>query len=245
MNPTRRALCGLGLASVPLAMIGPRVFSAEQGPAGTPDSFLTYLLEDTKRNCRLASVPGRERAHAFRRLGANAEVLTAFVLSRAPAAGIKGAVERRVGEEGVDALALRLRDAWPGRASVIGRDYGVALPQHLDHQTVTAAIENVRRYGCPRLGGVRRWFDREADRIEQWEGRPNAPVLIRQTPGNDFGPPGWSAGLGDGAQMSCWDLGVIIAALYLLTEIVPDLQLGAILGVLGLVYTVVCNPLNV
>jgi len=244
MNPTRRALCGLGLASVPLAMIGPRVFSAEQGTADTPDSFLAYLVEDTKRNCRLASVPGRKRADAFRRLGANAEVLTAFVLSRAPAAGIKSAVERRAGEEGVDALALRLREGWPGRASVIGREYGVALPQHLDHPTVTAAIENVRRYGCPRVGGIRRWFDREADRIEQWEGHA-APVIIRQTPGNDFGPPGWSAGLGDGAQFSCWDLGVIIAALYLVMEIVPDLQLGGILGLLGLVYAVVCNPFNV
>ena len=245
MNPTRRALCGLGLASVPLAMIGPRVFSAEQGKADMPDSFLAYLVEDTKRNCRLASLPGRERAHAFRRLGANAEVLTAFVLSRTPADSINGAVERRVSEEGVDALALRLRETWPGRASIVGRDYGVALPQHLDHPTVTAAIENVRRYGCPRLGGVRRWFEREADRIEQSEGRLNVPVLTRQTPGNDFGPPGWSAGLGDGSEFSCWDLGVIIASLYFLVEVVPDLRLGGILGLLGVVYAVVCNPFNV
>jgi len=242
MNPTRRSLCGLGIASVPLAMLGPRVYSAEQGTTETRDSFLAYLVEDTKRNCRLASVPGRERAHAFRRLGANAEVLTAYVLSRPGVAAVKDAVGQRVRREGIDAVAHKVRERWPEYAAGLSREYGVAFPADLDYPTVIKAIENVQRYGCPRLGGVRGWFEREADQIDRLEGRGAATVLARQTPGNDFGPDGWSAGLGDNEGVSCYKLGVTLAAMYLVTEILPDLNLGTVLAILGVVYAVACNP---
>jgi len=224
MNPTRRAFCGLGIASVPLAVLGRPLLSAGQEPAGAGDSFLSYLVEDTKKNCRLAGRPGRGRAQAFRRLGANLEVSAAYLHSREPIGRVKELVGRKGQAQGIDALADHLREGWRDFAAGLAREYGIPIPPELDHQTVTNAIRNVQRHGCPRLGGARAWLEREADRIERLEGRVAVAIPV-QTPGNDFGPLGWSAGIGDPVGVSCWDLGLLLAALYLTMDVLPELAI--------------------
>jgi len=243
MNPTRRSLCGLGLASVPLAALGPRLLPAARQTVERVDPLLAYLVEDTRRNCRLARRPGRERAQSVRGLGANLGVLTAYLHSRHPMAGIHYAIRQRLNNEGVDTVAQRARDAWPGLASALAREYQVPLPDVPEYRALTTAIENLQRYGCPRLGGMRGWFEREADRIEQTEGRAGATALVRQTPGSDFGPAGWNAGIGDPDQLSCWDLGVFVAALAVLEYFQPELVpvLSPIIVILGFVSAVACN----
>ena len=241
MNPTRRALCGLGVASVPLAMFGPRVFSAEQASTEAADAFLAYLAEDTKRNCRLAARPGRERAQAFRRLGANLEVAVAYAHSRDAIRDVKRRVSARVQAESLDAVALRVREGWRAFAAELGRDGGITVPPELDHDVVTAGIARAQRYGCPRATGVRAWLEREADRLDRLEGRAAAAIPV-QTPGNDYGPEGWSAGIGDPPPMSCYDLGVLIAVIWAVIEVCPDfgapLRIPA--AILGVVYAVSC-----
>ena len=244
MNPTRRSLCGLGIASVPLAIISPKVFSAAQDPAQGADPLLAYLEADTKRHCRLAQQPGAQRANHLRALGANIEVLAAYFHSRMPVARIQQTLARRMQDEGVGVLAQKARDAWPRQAARITKDFGVALPQDLQPLLVDKAVESVARYGCPRMSGVRGLLEAEADRIERWEGRVGLVTTIRQTPGNDYGPPGWAAGAGDfGGELSCWDLELLMAAIGLVIAFQPETAtvLGEIGAIIGAAYVIACG----
>jgi hypothetical protein len=244
MNPTRRSLCGLGIASVPLAIISPKVFSAAQDPAQDADPLLAYLEEDTKRHCRLLQQPGAQRAIHLRALGANIDVLAAYFHSRMPVARIQEKFVRRLQDEGGGVLAQKALEAWPREAARISRDFGVPLPQDLQPALVDKAIESVARYGCPRMSGVRKCLEAEADRIERWEGRVGLVMPVRQTPGNDYGPPGWAAGIGDfGGQLSCWDLELLMAAIGIIIAFQPETAtiLGEIGAILAAAYVIACG----
>lgn len=244
MDRTRRSLCGLGIASVPLAVIAPKLLAAAQEPGQAGDPLLAYLAADTKRHCRAASRPGEAQAPHVRALAANLGILATYVHSRLPVAEMEASFRARVAEEGSTAVSQRFREVWPVHLDRIGKDFGVQLPNQFDEAAVLRAIENLDRYGCPRLGGMRRWMETEADRLEHLEGRSAAAKLVRQTPGSDFGPPGWSAGVGDpGFSLTCWDLNVLVAAVGVLIVFEPmaGVAFAQAAVILNFVIAIVCS----
>jgi hypothetical protein len=241
MDRTRRSLCGMGIASVPLAVIAPKLLPAAQEPAEDP--LLAYLAAEARRHCRGASRPGAPRAAHLRGLAANVGMLTTYMHSRLPVADIEASFRRRVQDEGSAVLAQKAREAWPRDAERLGKEFGVRLPRELDEAAASRAIENIERYGCPKLGGVGRWIEAEAERVERWEGRAAAAAPVRQTPGNDFGPPGWAIGSGDpGFTVGCYELAIIVAAVEVLLVFQPELMpvFAQIAVILNLVMTVAC-----
>jgi hypothetical protein len=243
MNPTRRSLCGLGIASLPLAMIDPGLVKAARKAGNQEDELLAVLVRDTVRNCRLAARPGRGRAGYVRALGANVDMLAAYLHSRPQLPEKVRALAARVRAEGPDRLAFAARDAWPAVASDLATQYGVQPPGDLDHAVLVTAALHLARHGVPRMHGVRRLLDREADRLEAFGGA--AAVPVRQTPGNDFGPAGWSAGIGDPNEPSCYDLGILMALLMFL-ELIPELATVAagIMAAVAMVAALACGPLE-
>jgi hypothetical protein len=245
MDRTRRSLCGLGIASVPLAVIAPKLLPAAQDPAEEPDPMLAYLVAETMRNCRAAARPGRGRGRYVRALGANVETLSAYLHSRPRALELGARIKQRVRDEGADVLAARARDKWPRLASELARDYGVTPPADLDNDALAIGLHNLESRGLPNFRAVRRYLDREADAIEFSEGRAAAVTPARQTPGNDYGPPGWNAGIGDPNELSCYDLGVFMGALALL-ELIGELaqMVKPILAILAFAFAIACNPIS-
>jgi len=242
MDRTRRSLCGIGIASVPLAMIPPKLFPAVQEAGAATDPLLAHLAAETRRHCRAASRPGARRGVHLRGLAANLGMLTVYMESRLPIAEIEASLRTRLREEG-GALMQRARDEWPVHAARMGKELGLRVPKALDEAALSQAVENIERYGCPRLGGVRRLLESEADRVERAEGRGLTTTSIRQTPGSDYGPPGWAAGAGDpGFTLSCYELAVLIAALAIVLAYEAGLAsaFGQVVAVLNLLVTIAC-----
>ncbi len=241
MNPGRRSLIGLGIAGLPLALLSPNLAKGAQLSQHPVDPLLEYLANETKQNCRLARRLGRERGNALRRLGANLEVVGAYMYSRDDVAVLRRTIGRRVRNEGIDSVALALQQAWPAFAATVARTYDVNPPEQLDYTWITKAIDRFQRYGFPRFGGVRSCFEREADRAEMADGRAGAIALIRQTPGSDYGPPGWAVGSGDGS-MSCYELGILIAFMGI-GAFIPDMgfTFGLTAATLTALYAIACG----
>jgi hypothetical protein len=245
MDRTRRSLCGIGLASVPLAMVAPKLLPAaqERAAGAAADPLLAYLAAETRRHCRAALRPGARRSIPLRGLAANVGMLTVYVQSRLPIAEIEASLRTRLREGGGGALMQKTRDEWPVHAARMGKELGLRVPKALDEAALSQAVENIERYGCPRLGGVRRLLESEADRVERAEGRGLTTTSIRQTPGSDYGPPGWAAGAGDpGFTLSCYELAVLIAALAIVLAYEAGLAsaFGQVVAVLNLLVTIAC-----
>jgi hypothetical protein len=243
MDRTRRSLCGLGIASVPLAVVAPRLFPAAQGAAGEPDPLIAYLAAETRRHCRAASRPGAPRAAHMRALASNFGMLAAYAHSRLPLADIDAAFRRRVQEDGSVVLAQKFHETWPDHAERLAREYGVRVPRELDDVVLSRGIDNLERFGCPRLGGVSRWLESEAGRVERFEGHGPAATPVRQTPGNDFGPPGWAIGTGDpGFTVGCSEIAIILAAIEIVLVFVPEVAtvFAQIAVILNFAMTVAC-----
>ncbi len=240
MNETRRRLVGLGVVGAPLAIAGRHLLVQAQESPG-PDPLLAYLVEDTKRNCRLAAQAGPGRSKHLRALGANVEMAGAYLLSRHSAPSIAAMIDQRATEQGTAAFEQAILDAWPGRVQAIRAEYGVALPAQLEPDWVTKAVEYVRKHGFPNVHFLRVGLEHQADRIDQAEGQGSAVTVIRQTPGNDFGPAGWAAGTGDPGFGSCYSLG-IFAAVFGALAFLPDFgALGPIAAVAAIYYAIVCG----
>jgi hypothetical protein len=170
-------------------------------------------------------------------------MLTVYVESRLPVAEVEASLRTRLREGGGGGLMQKARDEWPMHAARIGKELGLRVPKALDEAALSQAIENLERFGCPRLGGVRRWLENEADRVERAEGRGMTPASIRQTPGSDYGPPGWAAGAGDpGFTLTCYELAVLISALAVVLAYEAGLAsaFGQIVAILNLVATIAC-----
>jgi hypothetical protein len=243
MDRTRRSLCGMGIASGTLAMVAPKLLSAAQEPAGGADPLLAYLAAETRRHSRGLSRPGAPRGAHMRALASNFGMLTAYMNSRLPLAEIDASIRRRIQEDGAGVFAQRARDAWPGHADDLARQFGVRVPRDLDDPNVPRAVDNLERHGCPRLGGVSRWLEAEAERIERLEGRVAMARPVRQTPGSDFGPPGWAIGTGDpGFTLGCSELAIILAAIELVLVFVPEVApvFAQIAVILNMAMAVAC-----
>ena len=77
------------------------------------------------------------------------------------------------------------------------------------------------------------------------EGRAVAPSSTRQTPGSDYGPDGWNAGIGDPNLPSCYDLGVLLGMLAVL-ELIPEISgiVRPIMAIVGLALAIACSPMT-
>lgn len=244
MDRTRRSLCGLGIAGVPLAVLAPTLLSAAQEPVAAADPFLAYLVAETRRNCLGATHAGRNRTSYIRAVGANVETLSCYLHSRPGLREMEARIKSRLREEGVDALALQARDNWTRVASDLVRDYGIVPPADLDHATLTTALHTYERWGLPNFHAVRRHLERQADAIDLLEGR-NSAAVATQTPGNDYGPAGWNAGIGDPGTPSCYQMGVLLALLGVL-DCFGELSaiVRPIMAAVGLALALACVPLN-
>jgi hypothetical protein len=173
------------------------------------------------------------------------ETLSAYLHSRPNLVDIDSRIKQRVRDEGADALAWQARDRWPRLASDLARDYGVTPPADLDDATLKTELQNLERHGLPHFHAVRRYLERQADAIEYTEGRTAAATPTRQTPGSDYGPAGWNAGIGDPNGMSCYEFGVLLGGLAVL-ELFAELSgIGRpLLAVLTFGFAIACNPME-
>ena len=214
MDRTRRSLCGLGIASVPLAVIGPKLLPAAQEAGSGTDPLLAYLAAETARNCG-ASRTAKSHAGAIR-ASARCERRR-----RSPCTCTPDPV-RRSGPNG-EAARARRRDrtvTWQGAGELAARCWPDSRRRTGSHRWPTWTMDALRlaskrrATGMPKLGAVRhRWNVRRISSSRARDATPQQRQSDRR-PAATMAQRGGIAGIGDpGVAVSCHEVGVLLGAL--------------------------------